>query len=174
MAQNIEIKARVADLAALEARARLLADRGPMELEQDDTFFPCPNGRLKLRQLGSGHAELIFYQRPDASGPKLSSYHIVPVTEADLMREMLTHALGVVGRVRKRRRVYLVGQTRVHLDEVEHLGSFLELEVVLEPGQQPEEGQRVADHLLRKLCVADTDLIAGAYIDLLCSDAPTC
>ena len=83
------------------------------------------------------------------------------------MRGMLTCALGTVGRVRKRRRVYLVGQTRVHLDEVQGLGSFLELEVVLTPGQSAEDGQLIARELLAALGVADTDLIACAYVDLL-------
>jgi predicted adenylyl cyclase CyaB len=167
MAQNIEIKARVADLHAIEAAASALADRGPVTLEQDDTFFACPNGRLKLRELGPGQAELIFYQRPDVTGPKLSTYLIVPVAQPDLVREMLTHALGAVGRVRKRRRVYFVGQTRVHLDEVRGLGSFLELEVVLAPEQSAEQGQLVARALLTALGVEDTDLLAGAYVDLL-------
>jgi predicted adenylyl cyclase CyaB len=83
------------------------------------------------------------------------------------MRQALTHALGTVGRVRKRRRVYFVGQTRVHLDEVQGLGSFLELEVVLAPAQSVEQGQLVAHDLLAALGVADTDLVAGAYVDLL-------
>lgn len=171
-ARNIEIKTRVHDLPALEARARALADSGPIELAQDDTFFACPNGRLKLREL-PGQAELIFYQRPDVKGPRLSSYLITPVAQPDLMREILTHALGIVGRVRKRRRLYRVGQTRVHLDEVQDLGTFLELEVVLRPQEDAQHGEQVAHALLAALGVPDTDLIAGAYIDLLSARAQT-
>lgn len=167
--QNIEIKARVADLAAIEARVRPLADQGPEDLEQDDTFFVCVDGRLKLRQMGPGQAELIFYRRANVRGPKVSSYFIVPVPHPDVMRQTLTDVLGTAGRVRKRRRVYRVGQTRVHLDEVEGLGTFLELEVVLERGQAIDDGKRMADKLLRALGVADTDLIPGAYLDLLCA-----
>jgi len=61
----------------------------------------------------------------------------------------------------------LVGQTRIHIDEVEGLGSFLELEVVLQEGQQPEEGMAIATALMEKLGVKKKDLIAGAYIDLI-------
>jgi predicted adenylyl cyclase CyaB len=167
MARNIEIKARVCDAEALEALARTLSDQGPFDLEQDDTFFACPNGRLKLRMLSPDQAELIFYQRPNVSGLKVSSYLKVPVAQPALMRAALAHSLGVVGRVRKRRRVYLAGNTRIHLDQVQGLGSFLELEVVLEPSQPPEEGEAVARRLLAALGVSDTDRVPRAYLDLL-------
>ena len=87
MANNIEIKARVPDRAMLEHRVRLIADQGPVEIAQDDTFFACPNGRIKLREFADGQAQLIFYQRPDQSGPKNSFYQIVEVTQPTAMRE---------------------------------------------------------------------------------------
>ena len=76
-------------------------------------------------------------------------------------------ALGVRGVVRKKRTLYLVGQTRVHLDEVEGLGDFMELEVVLHPGQSDAEGQVIARDLMTRLGVAEKDLLEGAYMDLL-------
>jgi adenylate cyclase class IV len=167
MPRNIEIKARIAALADIEARARLLSGREPVDLEQDDTFFVCPQGRLKLRSLGSGPAELIFYRREDVTGPKLSTYSIVPVAQPDLLREVLSAALGTAGRVRKRRRVYFVGQTRVHLDEVQQLGTFVELEVVLEPGQSAQMGLRVAHELRAALGVTEAQLVPCAYVDLM-------
>jgi predicted adenylyl cyclase CyaB len=171
MARNIEIKARVAALADIEARARQLSGREPVDLEQDDTFFVCPQGRLKLRSLGGGQAELIFYRREDVPGPKLSTYSIVPVAEPDLLREVLSAALDTAGRVRKRRRVYFVGQTRVHLDDVQHLGTFVELEVVLEPGQSAQMGVHVAHELLAALGVAEAALVPCAYVDLMSESA---
>jgi predicted adenylyl cyclase CyaB len=80
--------------------------------------------------------------------------------------------LGVRGEVRKRRWLYLAGQARIHLDEVEGLGTFLEVEVVLQPGQSVAEGQRVASELRRALDVSDRDLVERAYIDLLASGQP--
>ncbi len=80
---------------------------------------------------------------------------------------MLSNALGVVGRVRKRRRLYLVGNTRIHLDEVEGLGSFLELEVVLSGPQTVAEGEAVARSLMRELGIPRSSLIHGAYLDLI-------
>jgi len=170
VAQNIEIKARVPDLAVVEARARSVADQGPFELDQDDTFFACSNGRLKLRELASDRGELIFYQRPDISGPKLSQYFISPTPTPSLLRDTLTRALGVVGRVRKHRRLYLAENTRIHLDQVEGLGSFLELEVVLSPVQSIADGEVVAHRLLSVLGISESDLEPVAYVDLLRED----
>ena len=166
-ARNVEVKARVADPAAVEDRARRLATEGPFELEQDDTFFRCATGRLKLRELAPDRGELIFYERPDAQGPKVSRYTIAPTTSPAALREALEQAWGVVGRVRKHRRVYLAGQTRIHLDRVEGLGDFVELEVVLEASQAAEVGDAVARRLLGELGIREADLVAGAYLDLL-------
>jgi predicted adenylyl cyclase CyaB len=167
MARNIEIKARAADLAQTELRARTLADQGPFELAQDDTFFVCASGRLKLRELAPDQGELIFYRRADVPGPKLSEYTMVATSTPAQLRALLTEAFGVLGRVRKRRRLYLAGQTRIHLDQVEGLGSFVELEVVLDDHQTPADGEAVAERLLTRLGVANADLVSGAYIDHL-------
>lgn len=167
MARNIEIKARVADLAALVARTAAIADSGPVEIPQDDTFFRCANGRLKLRVFAAGHGELIFYDRPDADGPKVSSYVLSPTSSPDTLREALTLANGQAGRVVKHRTLFLVGRTRVHLDRVQGLGDFMELEVVLADGESPDAGVREAHALMARLQVPADSLVAGAYHDLL-------
>ena len=167
MARNIEIKARAPDLAQTEMRAHALADEGPFDLAQDDTFFVCTRGRLKLRELATDQGELIFYRRADVPGPKLSEYTMVATGAPAQLRALLTEAFGVLGRVRKRRRLYLAGQTRIHLDQVEGLGSFVELEVVLDDQQTPAEGEVVAERLLAQLGIAKSDLVSGAYIDHL-------
>lgn len=165
--RNVEIKARVADLAAIERRAAALADEGPEDLSQDDTFFRCDSGRLKLRQLAPDRGELIHYRRPDQDGPKLSRFTIVPTRDPASLRALLADALGVAGRVRKQRRLYLAGRTRIHLDRVEGLGDFVELEVVLGPGDTVADGEAEARHLMQALGVDAGDLVRGAYVDLL-------
>lgn len=167
MPRNIEIKARVADRAALEQRAAALADDGPAQIFQDDTFFVCPEGRLKLREFGDGTGELIFYRRADAGGPKTSFYRIAPTAEPAALRETLGLALGERGRVVKHRTLYLAGRTRIHLDRVEDLGDFMELEVVLADGEDEAAGRREADDLMDRLGIAPEALIEGAYLDLL-------
>lgn len=167
MPENIELKARAADWDRQIEAARALSDAGE-ELEQEDSFFPCARGRLKLRELGPGRgAQLIFYSRPDRAGPKSSEYDISPVADPATMRALLGKALGLGRVVRKRRSLLLVGQTRVHFDAVEGLGRFIELEVCLRPGQSRDEGAAIARGLMERLGIADADLIEGAYTDLL-------
>ncbi len=167
MARNIEIKAVVDDLRALAGRAARIASQGPQEIRQDDTFFRCDTGRLKLRDFGDGTGQLIFYQRQDRQGPKESFYVLSETASPDSLRETLSLAYGQVGRVRKKRLLYMVGRTRVHLDNVEGLGNFMELEVVLQDGDDIDAGMREADALMQRLGIDRSHLIEGAYIDLL-------
>ncbi len=168
MNRNVEIKARVDNLTPIRDRVRNLADKGPVILEQKDTFFVCPHGRLKLRQLtGAPEAELIYYERPDRKGPKESHYIVHRTRNGDDLHRVLAQSLGVQGVVCKRRELFLVGQTRVHLDEVEGLGSFVELEVVLQPDQSPSEGTVVATALMERLGITSGQLVDRAYLDLL-------
>ena len=167
MARNIEIKARIPSVEALAPKAAALATKGPVEIEQDDTFFRCDSGRLKLRTFPNGSGELIFYQRANQHGPKESFYLISQTSSPDTLREALVAAYGQMGRVRKHRTLFLAGRTRIHLDQVEGLGHFLELEVVLADGEPAERGVREAHELMKKLGVQPSQLIEGAYIDLL-------
>ena len=167
VARNVEIKARIESVEALVPRAAALADRGPIEIVQDDTFFVCPAGRLKLRALSATEGQLIFYRRPDRAGPKESFFLISPTSSPDTLREALTLAYGQAGRVRKHRTLFLAGRTRIHLDRVEGLGDFLELEVVMADGEPAEAGVEVAHALLTDLGIAPTQLIDRAYVDLL-------
>lgn len=167
MARNVEVKARIGAVEALLPRARALADGPEQRIEQDDTFFACAEGRLKLRDFGDGRGELIHYRRADTEGPKLSDYVRAPTSDPAALREALAHAHGTIGRVRKTRWLLLVGATRVHLDRVEGLGDFMELEVVLRDGQDPAEGEAIAEALLAQLGIRDEERLAGAYLDLL-------
>jgi len=167
MARNVEIKARIDSVDALVPRAAAIATKGPERIEQDDTFFPCPNGRLKLRAFDATSGQLIFYARPDQAGPKESFYILSPTASPDTLRDALTAAHGISGRVRKVRTLFLVGRTRVHLDRVEGLGDFLELEVVLHDGEAADAGVAEAHALMARLGVAPEALIEGAYLDLL-------
>lgn len=167
MPANVEIKARVRNLSDLSQRAESLSDT-PVELiPQEDTFFNTPHGRLKLRQLAPEQAQLVYYERADTAGPKRSYYLISETSDPSSLKAILTTALGVRGVVRKLRRLYLLGQTRLHLDDVEGLGHFMELEVVIRPGQSDAEGQVIAEDLMQKLGIAPGDLLDGAYMDMI-------
>lgn len=167
MPRNVEIKAHIESIEALAGRAAAIADTGPVEILQDDTFFTCGAGRLKLRQFADGKGELIFYQRADRQGPKESFFVISPTRSADSLREVLSHAYGQSGRVLKHRTLYLAGQTRIHLDRVTGLGDYLELEVVLDDGESAEDGVRTAREIMQQLGITPAQLVEGAYVDLL-------
>jgi adenylate cyclase class IV len=167
MPRNVEIKARIHSVDVLLMRAQPLADGPPERIEQDDTFIHCAHGRLKLRDFGNGRGELIHYERPDTDGPKLSDYVRTPTGDPAALREALTRAHGQLGRVRKTRLLLLAGQTRIHLDRVEGLGDFMELEVVLRDEQSLQEGQAIAERLMAQLGIAPSQRLAGAYLDLL-------
>ena len=121
----------------------------------------------KLREFADGGGELIAYRRSDTTGPKCSHYRVVPVADPRALDDALGLVPGRRGVVRKRRELFLAGQTRIHLDEVDGLGAFIELEVVLEEGQPESRGGEIARGVLEALGVSDRQLVADAYIDLL-------
>ena len=166
MPTNIEIKARARNFEEIKSRAETMSDTPVQVIQQEDIFFFTPQGRLKLRILAD-HAQLIYYARPDQQGPKRSDYHLARSDDPENLKRVLELAYGVRGVVKKRRYLYLVGQTRVHLDDVEGLGQFMELEVVLQEGQSDAEGQSIAESLMDALGVEKTDLLDGAYMDLI-------
>jgi predicted adenylyl cyclase CyaB len=167
MPTNIEIKARARDFLELKRRAEAISDSPVEVIPQEDTFFVTSKGRLKLRILAPDRAQLVYYERPDQDGPKRSDYFIFNTNDPENLKTALRLALGIRGVVRKTRYLYMVGQTRMHLDDVERLGQFLELEVVLRADQSDADGQAIADDLMKKLGIEPTDLIEGAYMDLL-------
>jgi adenylate cyclase class IV len=167
MPRNIEIKARIDSVEAMLAQARALAD-GPAEcIDQDDTFFRVPMGRLKLREFADGSAELIHYHRGDGLEARPSDYVRVPVADAAALREALARGCGMLGRVRKHRLLLRLGQTRLHLDRVEGLGDFVELEVVLRDGQSDDEGRAIAEGWMQRLGLQHAPRLGGAYMDML-------
>ena len=167
MPSNVEIKARIDDADAFEGRVASIADGEGETIEQCDTFFVAVRGRLKLRELPDGSGELIHYERPDGSGPRASDYRVATTQHAAPWRALLARALGVRGTVRKRRRLYRSGRTRIHVDRVEGLGDFMELEVALAEGEDPAAGRTVAKELMARLGVEPDDLVEVAYVDLL-------
>lgn len=165
---NLEIKARCADLDAARERACKLATAHIGVDQQVDTYFCTRLGRLKLRESSLSGGQLVPYLRPDAAGPRRSDYVVIPVEDPDAVRALLSKLLGVHRVVRKRREIFLASNVRIHLDAVEGLGTFLELEAVFEGGPEVEarEQAKVAA-LMRELGVEQEDLVATSYEALL-------
>ena len=167
MPVNIEIKAEAADWNAQLNRAKKLCG-ARRELVQEDVFFNCRRGRLKLRVLGEKkESYLIFYQRPNRAGSKRSHFETSPVPDPDSMIKLLSKALGEGKTVKKKRILLLAGQTRIHFDAVAGLGRYIEIEVCLKPGQSETEGKTIVGDWMRRLHIAEPDLLQGAYADML-------
>ena len=167
MGRNIEIKARVGDLEQMRARVERICDGPGEEIGQEDIFFYSNQGRLKLRFLGSGRGQLIYYERGDVLGPRVSNYFIYETADPVGLREVIGQAAGVRGIVRKRRWLYWRGNVRIHIDQVDGLGSFLELEVVLGEQEDRKSGLVSAAEIMDMLKINTVDLIERAYIDLI-------
>ena len=167
MPLNIEIKARVDDVEPLRKRIEALTHSEPEIIRQRDVFYKTQNGRLKLRYFDDDSAELIYYERTNASGASRSDYQRVQIPQPVETHEILTKIMKVRGIVEKIRMLYYIDQTRVHLDQVEHLGNFLELEVVLRAEQSEQEGEQIAEAVCEKLGIREKNFIDVAYIDLL-------
>jgi adenylate cyclase class 2 len=165
---NLEIKAACADLDAARARAKEVATSWVGVEKQVDTYFVTRRGRLKLRESSREGGQLVPYLRPDTEGPKRSDYALLPVAEPAALKALLTAILGVHRVVTKEREIALYENVRIHLDRVEGLGSFVELEAVFdgEPGEEAAQQEKVA-YLCRALGIRDEDRIAVSYEGLL-------
>jgi adenylate cyclase class IV len=163
--RNFEFKARCLDINAAHAKARALGAELWGDLRQTDTYFDVPNGRLKLRETPGFQAELIFYVRDEESASRASDYNLAHSPEADALRGLLARALGVRATVKKRRTLLLLDATRIHLDNVEGLGAFLELEV---PVKEDEAAAKTEiDRLIVELGFSWDDCIRASYVDLI-------
>lgn len=166
-AQNIEIKARLASLAAAREIAVRVATQHVGLQRQVDTYFVSRHGRLKLREIDGRQAQLVWYERPDQPSAKLSDYLLVPVDSPAELKAALASAYGTRVVVDKRREIFLMDNVRIHLDQVVGLGDFLEFEAVLGPGISALDGQRQVNALALRFGISGDSLIHASYADLL-------
>jgi len=165
--RNLEIKAIDPDPPATLQAALAFGAEDQGWLHQRDTYFHAVQGRLKLREAPPAPAELISYARAELAGPKVSLYRVVPVADHLALIDALTDSLGVHVVVAKARRLLRWRNVRIHLDHVEGLGHFVELEAVAaSPGGLEVERDRV-EELRAALGIADQQLIAHGYADLV-------
>ena len=164
---NIEIKARAADPSLV--RNYLIshgAEFRGLDL-QTDTYFNVRNGRLKLRE-GNIENNLIYYVRPDQSGPKHSDFTLISFPSPDPIKKVLTKSLGVLAVVRKKREIYYIGNVKFHIDELEELGTFIEIEAGNLLQDLPVEKLREqCDYYMKELKIEEKDLVDVSYSDMI-------
>jgi homotetrameric cytidine deaminase len=164
--RNVELKARDRDPAATlsAALAHGASDEGV--LHQRDVYFAAPEGRLKLR-VQDGGAQLISYARADAASARLSSYRLVDVPDPDALIAALDASLGIVVEVVKRRRLLLWQGVRIHLDDVDGLGSWVELEAVAPAGSDLSAEHAEVAALRAVLHMDDDQVVAEGYAAMI-------
>lgn len=166
-ARNVEVKLKVEDLQRLGDQVRVAGARPVTTLWQRDTYFQVPRGRLKLREETDLPATLIWYDRANEAASRLCRYHLMQVPEPARVKEAFREAFGVRVVVSKSRELLLYENVRVHLDRVEDLGEFLELEAVLAPDEPETAGQAIVRRLLDALGLANAPVLTHSYADLL-------
>jgi predicted adenylyl cyclase CyaB len=164
--RNIEIKARIGSIESVREICEQFATFSAYE-HQIDTYFLCPQGRLKLREREGQAGQLVAYARANTAAPRASDYWLVPVDEARLLKTALTATLGVLAIVEKHREVFLYERVRIHLDRVVQLGDFLELEAVLSPADDESQAAQLVSELAERLSIDASDLVDRSYSDLL-------
>jgi adenylate cyclase class 2 len=165
--RNIELKARCLDLPAARAAAEQLGARVSGMLEQLDTYFHCRHGRMKLRETaGAPTAELIWYDRSNEAKVRPSDYRLVSVPNPTELKAALNDALGVRGEVRKRRQLLMWHNVRIHLDDVEGLGSFVEFEAVIAGDDDEATAHERLGQLCEVLKISPGDFLRESYSDL--------
>jgi predicted adenylyl cyclase CyaB len=165
--RNIELKAHYADLDHGRAVARNLGATSQGILKQTDTYFKVASGRLKLREIEAAGNELIWYHRSNAAAARSSDYTLYPIPDPATFKAMMAGALGVLCVVRKRRDLYLWKNVRIHLDEVDDLGSFIEFEAVLSGSETERDAYDRLVLLKDQFQITDADRIDSSYSDLL-------
>jgi homotetrameric cytidine deaminase len=165
--RNVELKAVDPDPAATLERALAAGARDQGVLVQRDTYFGAPRGRLKLREEEPGAAHLIAYERADEAAARTSAYRIAPVEEPAALRDALSASLGVTEVVEKRRRLLLWETVRIHLDDVEGLGRFVELEAVAGGDSDLAREHEQVRMLVDALGIDGESIQTGSYADAL-------
>jgi predicted adenylyl cyclase CyaB len=165
--RNIELKARYADLDRARDVARKLGATHQGILRQTDTYFKVAHGRLKLREIEGAGCELIWYDRINNPGARFSDYTIYPITDPETFKTMISSAMGIRCVVRKRRNPFLWTNVRIHIDEVDELGSFIEFEAVMSASETEQDAYDRLAYLKGQFQIADDDRIESSYSDLL-------
>ena len=163
---NIEVKARYTSLKEAEEIAQQLGAHYKWRRQQIDTYFHATNGRLKLRESEDMPTELIGYTRSDESQVRPSHYEIYGTENGAILKQILSDTLGVAVQVRKIRTLYLLDYIRIHLDDVELLGTFLEFEAVISNTALITEAKQRVNRLKDDFHINQEDIYPYSYADL--------
>lgn len=137
MARNLEIKVKLDSHREIKNILTKNKIKRSEVLHQKDIYYKVPSGLLKLR-IENGKQTLIFYERNEKSKKRWSDYFLLDINSNDADK-FFDKFLERVIEVKKVRELYLFNNTRIHLDKVDKLGYFLELETRVVNGLRDAE-----------------------------------
>ena len=165
MSTNLELKVVYLSANNAERIARRLNARRIGLLQQLDTYYRVPRGRLKVREINGKQFELIYYQRSSAKSSRYSNYQVIPLTTPDSMKQLCAILFGERIAVRKSRLLYLYKNSRIHIDRVRGLGSFIEFEVLVTKGKR--QARSLMQTLIEKFEISPRSIVGLSYSELL-------
>jgi adenylate cyclase class 2 len=172
--RNIELKAHDPDPVRSLEVCRTLGAEDHGEIWQRDTYFQVASGGLKLREERPGRPHLVQFQRTNQPQQRESRYRIIEIDDGTVLSAALAEAIGVRVVVTKHRRLFLWRDVRIHLDRVEQLGEFIELEAVAPTDSDLAHEHDLVAELRTAFEITDERLLAVGYVDqLLKTQAPT-
>lgn len=163
--RNVEFKAELKDLPLARSICRAIGAMPISTMRQTDTYFKLPAGKLKKREIVGEPTEYIFYQRPDGTRPRVSNFTIYSENEA--ITRFGAEPLPVWVVVKKTRELWMIGNVRIHLDEVDGLGTFLEFEALVTSLQPEKRCQDIVAAMRRELQPALGEPVSHGYSDLV-------
>ena len=163
----IEIKAKARNIEKVKSvLSEKQADFKGVD-HQVDTYFRVSKGRLKLRE-GTIENTLIHYHRPNQAGPKKSEVTLYRPQPDAALKSVLTEALGVLTIVDKKRAIYFINNVKFHIDEVKHLGHFIEIEAIDEEGTIGEASLlEQCERYISLFGIDENDLLKNSYSDMM-------
>ena len=167
---NVELKARLVSASQAHQVARELSTGSVERQFQLDTYFSCQHGRLLLREIDHHRGQLIWYQRADQAVARESHYRLVEIDDAGLLRQALGEALGISGKVEKNRTIYWYENVRIHVDEVESLGIFLEFEAVISESCDRVAAVAKLERLSEAFGIGANDVLTMSYGDMVATE----
>ena len=165
--KNIEIKARYSKTNRAREILKTIETEFSRTEIQTDTYYNIENGRLKIREIESGPSQLVHYFRENKAGPRPSRYEIVSLREVKKVKARLQEEHGLLGIVKKKREIWVWKNVRIHLDVVDGLGRFLELEAVVDKEEDMKNDETKVRWLMEKFDIEEKDLVAESYIDMV-------
>ncbi|MBI5116311.1 class IV adenylate cyclase [Candidatus Poribacteria bacterium] len=168
MTRNIELKVFVNSFAEILPLLKNMGAKFEETLRQVDTYYGSANGRLKIREINGRNFELIFYERPNSRTSRISDYTRIDVAPEQLhaLKGVLKKTFGERVAVRKERKLWMHGHTRIHLDKVESLGTFIELETVVKE-ERLKEARMEHNKIVESLGLSRIEKLGVSYSDML-------